>query len=101
MTQKIGRGEAWEKWEIEFVAETYPDPEWSPHEIAHKLERDVGTIYNMASRLGIKRKTRKKLDWDRIAKLRTEEGLSHVAIAMLCDCSKGGVQRVLRQRHIS
>ncbi|SNY95542.1 hypothetical protein SAMN04488142_0042 [Halomonas sp. hl-4] len=79
---------------MQFVAETYPDPEWDIHQIAEKLERDHRHIYSMAHRLGVKRE-HTKLDAGRIVELRGE-GLSLEAVAAVMGCSKGGVQRVLK-----
>ena len=86
----------WEKWEMDFVAETYPDPDWDIHQIAEKLERDPRNVYSMAHRLGVKRE-HTKLDAARIFALRAE-GMTLEGIAQAMECSKGGVQRVLRER---
>lgn len=84
----------WQRWEVDFVAEKYPDRTWDIHEIAKTLKRPAPHIYNMASRLGVKRPG-PKLDHARIVELRAE-GLSLTGIATVLGCSKGGVQRALK-----
>lgn len=89
----------WQPWELDFVAETYPDPDWDIHQIAEKLDRDPRHIYSMAHRLGVKRPD-SGLDHSRIVELRAE-GLSLVGIATVLGCSKGGVQRVLKVQGVA
>lgn len=86
--------EPYQKLEIDFVAETYPDANWSIKEIAEKLECSEMRVYNIASSMGLKRPYH-KLDYAKIVELRKNK-LSLRGIAKVLGCSKGGVQRALR-----
>lgn len=90
---------SWQRWEIDFVAEAYPDREWSVSAIAKKLGCSSSSVNNIANRIGVRRPGY-KLDHARIVALR-EEGLSFGGIAAALDCSKGGVQRVLKVQGVA
>lgn len=52
------RIDAWEEFELRFLAETYPSKEWSVLQIAQKLDRSVTGIHQKAFVLRIKRPVR-------------------------------------------
>lgn len=87
--------ETWPRADLDFLADTYPDPKWQPRQIAEKLGVEPSRVYHKAHYLGLARPTRRRLDWGRIAELRAE-GVSLDGIAALMGCSRGAVQGALR-----
>jgi len=79
--------------DVQFIAETYPDPAWPVIVIAHKLDMTKGRVETAAKRLGLRREEVRtpSIDWRKIWHQR-QAGSSCASIANELSCSESGVE---------
>lgn len=88
-----------EEYELDFIRETAPDPNWSLDEIAEKLQRSVPTIRTHAKAMGIDIESKPTIkvpsvDWESIYYAR-QSGATYEKAAQEAGCSVPYAKRVV------